>query len=201
VQISAPAATPPTRGTPAASAQGREAAPSRAADDASSAERPGELSQEQRAQVEKLKARDREVRAHEAAHQAAAGGLARGGASFSYQVGPDHRRYAVGGEVSIDVSAVPDDPRATLRKAETVRAAALAPARPSGQDHAVAARAAQMAVNAQRELLSAERANTSDSDPTTLNADPIADPTASPAARYAAIAGEGETNRQLHTTA
>ncbi len=111
------------------------------------------LSDEQRAVVDKLKARDREVRAHEAAHKAAAGGLARGAASFSYQVGPDNRRYAVGGEVSIDTSAVADDPRASLRKAEAIRAAALAPARPSAQDHAVAARAAQMAASAQRELL------------------------------------------------
>jgi len=55
--------------------------------------------------------------------------------------------------VSIDASAVPGDPEATLRKAQTVRAAALAPAEPSSQDRAVAAQAAQMAASAQAEIL------------------------------------------------
>lgn len=111
-----------------------------------------ELSPEARQQVEKLKARDQQVRAHEAAHMAAGGSLVRGGASYTYQQGPDGRRYAVGGEVSLDASAVPDDPRATIAKAERLRAAALAPADPSGQDRAVAARAAAMASQAATEL-------------------------------------------------
>jgi hypothetical protein len=111
-----------------------------------------ELNTKEKRQVDKLKARDREVRAHEAAHQAAAGGLARGGASFSYAIGPDGKRYAVGGEVSIDTSDMPDDPQATLRKADAIRAAALAPAQPSSQDLAVAAQATQMAMEARVEL-------------------------------------------------
>lgn len=102
--------------------------------------------------IEELKARDREVRSHEAAHKAAAGALARGGPSYTYQRGPDGAHYAVGGEVQIDLSAIPGDPQATLRKAEQIRAAALAPAQPSSQDYAVAARATQMAAEAQREL-------------------------------------------------
>jgi len=110
-----------------------------------------ELTQEERAQIQQLKARDREVRAHEAAHMAAAGGLARG-VSYSYQVGPDGQRYAVGGEVGIAASAVPGDPQATLAIANRVRAAAMAPAQPSSQDMAVAAAAAQMAAQARAEL-------------------------------------------------
>ncbi|MCP3986264.1 MAG: hypothetical protein GY723_17940 [bacterium] len=101
-----------------------------------------ELTEEEQREVEELTRRDREVRAHEAAHKAAAGSLAKGGASFSYETGPDGRRYAVGGEVSIDASPVGDDPAATARKMERVRMAALAPADPSGQDRQVAARAA-----------------------------------------------------------
>lgn len=118
-----------------------------------------ELSDEQRAQVSKLQGRDREVRAHEAAHLAAAGGLARGGANFSYAVGPDNRRYAVGGEVSIDTSPA-DSPEKTIQKAQTIQAAALAPAKPSSQDSAVAASAAQMAAQARTEI-SANRAQES----------------------------------------
>lgn len=113
---------------------------------------PGELSPEEQRQVAKLRARDQEVRTHEAAHQSAGAGLVRGGASFSYETGPDGKRYAVGGEVSIDTSPVSGDPEATIQKAETIRAAALAPAQPSSQDRAVAAQAAQMAMEARAEL-------------------------------------------------
>ncbi|MFK7955733.1 MAG: putative metalloprotease CJM1_0395 family protein [Lysobacterales bacterium] len=105
--------------------------------------------------VRELAATDRRVRAHEAAHLAAAGGLARGGASFSYQRGPDNRLYAVAGEVQIDASKVSGDPQATLRKAQQIQRAALAPADPSAQDRAVAAAAQRMAIEA-RAALSAE---------------------------------------------
>ena len=111
-----------------------------------------ELSREEKRELEQLKSRDREVRAHEAAHKNAAGHLARGGASFQYENGPDGKRYAVGGEVSIDTSEVSGDPEATLRKAETIRRAANAPAEPSAQDRRVAAKAAQMAARARHEL-------------------------------------------------
>ncbi len=119
-----------------------------------------ELSDSDRRQVEELQTRDREVRAHEAAHKAAAGSLAQGAASFSYQQGPDGRRYAVGGEVSIDASPVDGDPQATLQKAQTIRAAALAPAQPSNADHAVAAKASQMAVSARAEMAAETQENT-----------------------------------------
>ena len=45
--------------------------------------------------------------------------------------GPDGQRYAIGGEVPIDLSAVPGNPQATLQKALTIRRAALAPTDPS----------------------------------------------------------------------
>lgn len=110
-----------------------------------------ELSDEERRQLEELRARDAEVRAHEAAHLSAAGGLAQGGASFETQVGPDGKAYAVGGEVSVDTSpgATPEE---TIRKAQQIRRAALAPAEPSAQDRAVAAKAAQMEAKARAEL-------------------------------------------------
>ena len=111
-----------------------------------------ELSGEEKRQLEELRARDREVRAHEAAHKAAAGSLAQGGARYEFETGPDGRRYAVGGEVSIDAAPVPGDPQATLVKAQTIRRAANAPAQPSAQDRTVAARATHMEAEARRQL-------------------------------------------------
>jgi len=111
------------------------------------------LTEEQRLEVQKLKDRDREVRNHEQAHLSAAGGIAVSGASFTFAIGPDGQRYAVGGEVSIDTSTVPNNPEATLRKAETIRRAALAPAQPSAQDYNVASKAAAMARKASLEML------------------------------------------------
>ncbi len=104
--------------------------------------------------IEQLKARDREVRAHEQAHVAAAGGLAQGGPSYTFQYGPDGQAYAVGGEVNIDTSAG-RTPEETIAKAKQIRAAALAPADPSGQDRAVAAAAAQLEAQAQQEIAQA----------------------------------------------
>lgn len=112
----------------------------------------GELSEEQQKEVADLKKRDQEVRQHEQAHLAASGNYAKGGAQFKYKTGPDGNRYAVGGEVSIDASAVPDDPEATIRKAQVVQRAALAPADPSSQDYKVAAEAKQLELESRREV-------------------------------------------------
>lgn len=125
----------------------------------SKADTTDDLSQEERQEVSELKQRDAEVKAHEAAHLAAAGGLARGGASYEYQEGPDGNRYAVGGEVTIDTSSVKGDPESTLAKAKQIRNAALAPANPSSQDYMVAAKANQMETQARKEL--AEQQQTS----------------------------------------
>ena len=110
--------------------------------------------------LRQLRARDREVRAHEAAHAAAGGSLVRGGPSFTFQTGPDGRTYAVGGEVSIDVSPVANDPQATLSKAGQIRATALAPANPSPQDLRVAANANQLASRARVDLAVQRREET-----------------------------------------
>ena len=116
------------------------------------AENQNELTEEEKQQVQELQARDREVRAHERAHIAAGGQYVRGGANFEYQTGPDGKRYAVGGEVSIDTSEVRDNPEATIQKMQVVRKAALAPARPSAQDRTVAAQASQNEMQARQEL-------------------------------------------------
>ncbi len=125
-------------------------------DEASFSSRADDLTQEERQQVEKLRLRDSEVRQHEAAHKAAAGGLAVGGPSFEYQAGPDGKRYAVGGHVQVDTSpgATPEE---TLQKAQQIQRAALAPGDPSSADRAVAAKAARMAADAQQELASSHK--------------------------------------------
>lgn len=131
----------------------------------------GQLSESEQRTVEKLKAIDRQVRAHEQAHLSAAGAHARGGPSFQYQKGPDNARYAVGGEVGIDVSPVSGDPEATIRKAQVVRAAALAPSNPSPQDHQVAAAATKMEAEAQQELRQKQHTQQTDQ-PLSKTADP-----------------------------
>ncbi|MEQ1531836.1 MAG: putative metalloprotease CJM1_0395 family protein, partial [Methylococcales bacterium] len=108
---------------------------------------------QQQQEIQALKSRDQEVRNHEQAHLNAAGGLAVSGAHFSYTTGPDGQRYAVGGDVSIDIAEVADDPQATLNKADIIRRAAMAPAQPSAQDFSVASKAAAMANKARTELL------------------------------------------------
>jgi hypothetical protein len=111
-----------------------------------------QISKEDQLIVQKLKQRDLEVKAHEQAHLSAAGNLASGGASFTYTQGPNGIRYATGGEVSIDTSRVEGDPAATIRKADAIRRAALAPMSPSSQDQLVAAKATALSSQAQADL-------------------------------------------------
>lgn len=110
----------------------------------------GELTEEEKEAVSKLRARDAEVHRHEQAH-VAAGGQYAGAPSYTYQQGPDGKRYAVGGTTPIDTSPIPGDPQATARKLDQVRRAALAPGSPSGADLAIAAAAAAGAAQARAE--------------------------------------------------
>lgn len=119
--------------------------------------RPGEPTEEEQEEITRLERRDAEVRAHENAHKAAAGRHARGGPTYEYERGPDGRRYAVGGEVQIDTSPVPNDADATILKMRQVRRAALAPAEPSPQDRRVASEASQQESAARREKLAQQR--------------------------------------------
>lgn len=58
----------------------------------------------------------------------------------------------MGGEVPIDTSTVPGDPKATIDKMDVVKRAALGPAEPSGQDRSVAAQADAKKRQAQADL-------------------------------------------------
>jgi len=109
-----------------------------------------EFSEAEKREIEKLKRRDREVRAHEMAHQSAGGQYA-GSASYSYTTGPDNKRYAVGGSVDIETSPA-KTPEETVKKADQIKRAATAPAQPSGADMQIAAKATRMKMEAQAEL-------------------------------------------------
>lgn len=108
--------------------------------------------------IREMAQRDREVRAHEQAHMAVGGQYA-GPMTLVYETGPDGRRYAVAGEVAIDTSPIPNNPEATVLKADQIRRAALAPAEPSTQDRRVAAQAIQMKLQAQVEVQQEQRAD------------------------------------------
>jgi len=128
-----------------------------------------ELTPQEQEEVTKLKARDAEVSAHENAHVAAAGPYARGGANYSYQTGPDGKRYRVGGHVNIDISEE-RDPRSTIQKAQVIYRAALAPAEPSNQDRSVASAAKQMEARARQQLAEEDKTSSQSNVKQALNA-------------------------------
>ncbi len=109
------------------------------------------LSEQELQEVEELSQRDDEVHAHEQAHAAIGGNLA-GQPSLEYQQGPDGKRYAVSGEVQIDISVVHGDPEKTMQKMRQVYSAAMAPMEPSGADLRIAADAMRKYNEARQEL-------------------------------------------------
>jgi hypothetical protein len=117
----------------------------------SSESEPQKQDVQQERVINELQRRDKEVRSHELAH-AAVGGSFTGAPNYSFETGPDGQRYAVEGEVSVDLSTVAGNPSATITKMKKVHAAALAPADPSAQDIQVAANAIQIILQAQSEL-------------------------------------------------
>ena len=102
-------------------------------------------------QINELSAIDREVHAHEQAH-AAVGGEFAGTPTYKFVRGPDGVSYAVGGEVSVNTGPIPNDPEATIRKAQQIRQAANAPADPSPQDRRIAAEATRLESEARAQL-------------------------------------------------
>ncbi|WP_300299388.1 putative metalloprotease CJM1_0395 family protein [Ferrovibrio sp.] len=149
---------------------------------------PGQLSEEEKQQVAKLKQIDAKVRAHERAH-AAAGGQYAGAPSYSYTRGPDGQMYATAGEVAIDISPE-DDPQATLQKAAAVAAAALAPADPSGQDRAVAAAAQQLRLQALAQIREERRAEQEPAGPESAGQESAKQGSGNPAATDPAAPGQ-----------
>lgn len=102
-----------------------------------------DLTPEEEAEVERLKKREEEVKAHEAAHAAAGGGVT-GAISYSYTTGPDDKEYITDGEIQIDTSSGGNDPESVIAKMEAVIRSAYAPSEPSSKDRQIAAQAQQI---------------------------------------------------------
>jgi hypothetical protein len=101
-------------------------------------------------EVQRLRMREQEVIRHEMAHKAVAGDLA-GPVRYTYTRGPDGRLYITGGEVPLRIREG-KTPEETVEIARRIKRAALAPARPSPQDIAVAVRATLMEMKALAEM-------------------------------------------------
>lgn len=106
---------------------------------------------QEEAAIKELATIDAKVKEHEAAHIAAGGSVVQGGASFTYEQGPDQKLYAVAGEVAIDTSEEAT-PVQSIAKALQIRTAALAPSDPSPQDYQVASTATIMEMQARLQL-------------------------------------------------
>ena len=101
-------------------------------------------------ELQRLRMREQEVKAHEIAHKAVAGDLA-GPVRYRYTRGPDGRLYITGGEVPLRLKEG-RTPEETIEIAERIRRSALAPARPSPQDIRIAVKATMMEMKALAEL-------------------------------------------------
>ncbi len=110
-----------------------------------------ELTPQEEQEVAELKITDAEVKAHEQAHKAAAGGLRTSAPNYEYETGPDGKKYAVAGDVNISYQHS-QDPEVNLRNAQQLKASALAPADPSAQDRKVAAQADREIAEARQEI-------------------------------------------------
>ena len=120
------------------------------------------LTPEQERRIRELEAIDREVHAHEQAHISVGADLILSGPTYEYETGPDEKRYAVGGEVTIDTSPA-RTPEETIPKAQHIRETALAPVDPSAQDHRVASIATQLEGDARVALQTQQRTDATSS--------------------------------------
>jgi hypothetical protein len=104
-----------------------------------------------------LRARDAEVRAHEAEHLLAAGEFACSGPVFQTVTTRSGHTFVVGGHVDVDLSEIANDPTATMAKMQRIRRAALSPVCPSDQDRRVAAQAGMKESAAMAKLAEIQR--------------------------------------------
>src|SRR5574344_3094 len=111
-----------------------------------------ELTDSEKQQSTQLKITDAKVKAHENAHKAAAAGLSTDGPNYEYETGTKEKKYAVGGDVNVSYQHS-SDPQQNLQNAQTLKAAALAPADPSSQDKRVASNADREIAKARQEIL------------------------------------------------
>lgn len=97
------------------------------------AKSPGDLSQNERAELAQLQARDAAVRQEEKGHAAAAGQYG-SAPQYEYQVGPDGQAYAIGGHVDMHIAAKTGSKEDINQALTTLQNAALSPNAPSAAD-------------------------------------------------------------------
>ena len=110
--------------------------------------------QEEQKEVEKIRRIDREVKRRELAHRAVAGNYVRGVVSFEYVTGPDGKKYAVEGHITIDAGPILNNPEASIRKAQAIKRAKL--------DRSVSAEVAKMEREARMDLKTEQRKESDD---------------------------------------
>lgn len=115
-----------------------------------------EMTSAEKRRMKKLKARDKEIRAHEHAHLSGLGTHKVGGASFTYEIGPDGQYYAVHGSVNVDLNPS-GTAEETVDKMKAIQKGALAPLQPSYSDRIVARIAKSLEISAAQEIRSDER--------------------------------------------
>ncbi len=98
-----------------------------------------------------LRRHDSEVKQHEQAHVSTGGALIVSGPYYKFVTGPDGRNYAIGGQVSLDITPE-KDPQKTIKKAEQIERTAMAPLRPSPQDYQVVNQAKQLELIAEQQI-------------------------------------------------
>ncbi len=112
--------------------------------------------------VRDLEERDRQVRQREEAHARAAGNLAKGGPRYTYEIGPDGKRYAVEGHTEIQVKSG-NTPEERLRNARRAQQAARAGGGMTPQSARVANEAKREAEKAREEIEEERSGDTQDS--------------------------------------
>jgi hypothetical protein len=123
-----------------------------------------ELTPAEQREVRRLQRLDQEVRLHEQIHAKRAMGFVRSAPSYTYEVGPDGKSYAVNGQVTVDGGA-PMTPEDAIAKARLLGLAACAPGDPSLQD-------SMAAMNAYAYVRTAKEVIMNRSGPSNLSTDP-----------------------------
>jgi len=99
--------------------------------------RKGEMTRRERAVLDSLRDRHREVQEHEMDHFVTGSPYTRA-PEYWCVTGPDDKMYAIGGITPMDVSPIPGDIAGTLSKYRKLKRAALAPHQPSDVDEMLA---------------------------------------------------------------
>ncbi|HOP62134.1 MAG TPA: putative metalloprotease CJM1_0395 family protein [Spirochaetota bacterium] len=125
---------------------------------------PDEQDSSEQRVTEQLKARDREVRQHEAAHSRSPELIKVGATRFDYTIGPDGKAYATGGKVTLSTGSA-RTPEEALSKAEALKKAAMAPGEPSSKDFQAMNAAVAMEHEARNRIYSDSKKNEQSGNP------------------------------------